>query len=322
MLGGSLPNADLTVRAATLGDTDGLADFLTSCTLTYLGRPSSRQEAHERLTVAGTDLESNALVAVTQDGSIVGFGNVWAAGPADIKCFARVAPDMTGRGVGTTLLDRLERCAREIIVESDKPEHSVLTVTQWARDTAGPGLLRARGYSEVRFFLRMIADDLEIGPQEAPLPAEITLRPFQPGGDEEDLYDAWQESFADEWGQSHVDFNDWWRERRDLGTAAFDPSLWLVAVTEQIAGFVIAREELGRDGRAGYVSDIGVRPAWRGQGLGYGLLLHSLAEFRHRGVGSVALNVDAANRTSALRLYRKAGMREAPNFTIWGMPLG
>jgi mycothiol synthase len=312
---------DLTIRAATLGDADGLADFLTDCAVTYLGRPSSRQEALERLTVAGPDPEQSAVVAVTREYDIVGFGNVWAAAPNDIKCFARVAPELTGRGIGTALLERLEERARELTVESDGTEPPVLTATQWARDTAGPGLFRSRGYSEARFFLRMIADDLEsIDKHLAPLPAGITVRPFQPG-EEEDLYDAWRETFADEWGQSHVDAEEWWRERRELETAAYDPSLWFVAAGDRIAGFVIAREELGSDGRAGYVSDIGVRPASRGSGLGYALLVQSLAEFHRRGLGSVALNVDADNRTSALRLYRKAGMREAPNFTIWALQL-
>lgn len=167
------------------------------CALTYLGRPSSRQEALERLTVAETDPETNAVVAVAQDGSIVGFGTVWTGGQGEIKCFARVAPEMIGKGVGTTLLDRLERRARELIVESDKADHSVLTVTQWAKDTAGQGLLRARGYSEARFFLRMITDDLELGRRDAPLPAGIVMRSLQPGDDEEDLYDAWREAFAD-----------------------------------------------------------------------------------------------------------------------------
>jgi mycothiol synthase len=290
--------------------------------LTYLGRPSSRQEAIERLTQSGSNPEATALVAVTPDGRVVGFGNVWVAGQDDIKCFARVDPEMTGRGVGTTLLDRLESRAQELVAEAEVVNHPVLTATQWAQDTAGPNLLLSRGYSEARFFLRMIADNLDdVDRHDTPLPPGIAIRSVQPGRDDDDLYDARREAFAEEWGQSHVDTQEWWRERRDLETAAFDPSLWFVAVADRIVGFVIAREELESDGRLGYISDIGVRPEWRGNGLGYALLVQSLREMHRRGLGSAALNVDSDNRTSALRLYRKAGMRELPHFTIWGKQL-
>jgi mycothiol synthase len=311
---------ELRIRAATLGDTEQLAAFLTRCAVTYLGRPSPRQEAVERLTVSGGAPEASALVAVMPDGRVVGFGNVWVAGQIGIKCFARVDPTMTGRGVGTTLLERLEGRARELAASMAGP--LVLTATQWAQDTAGPGLFISRGYSEVRFFLRMIADDLDgIDEDKVQVPPGVALRPFRPSDDDEDLYDAWRQAFADEWDQAEIGAEQWWRERRELKTATFDPSIWFVAVAERIVGFVIAREELKSDGRVGYISDIGVRPGWRGMGLGYALLVHSFAEMHRRGLGSAALNVDADNRTSALRLYKKAGMRELPHFTIWGKQL-
>ena len=40
-----------------------------------------------------------------------------------------------------------------------------------------------------------------------------------------------------------------------------------------------------------------------------------------RGLDRVALDVDAENTTSALRLYRKVGLREEPLFTIWAKKL-
>jgi mycothiol synthase len=66
---------------------------------------------------------------------------------------------------------------------------------------------------------------------------------------------------------------------------------------------------------------IGVRPSWRGHGLGDALLAHSLTALRGRGLGRAALNVDAENTSGALRLYRKAGMEPKPAFTVWCKPL-
>jgi ribosomal protein S18 acetylase RimI-like enzyme len=42
---------------------------------------------------------------------------------------------------------------------------------------------------------------------------------------------------------------------------------------------------------------------------------------RARGLERVALDVDAENTTSALRLYRNVGLREEPLFTIWAREL-
>jgi mycothiol synthase len=76
------------------------------------------------------------------------------------------------------------------------------------------------------------------------------------------------------------------------------------------------RERAGRS--EGYVSQIGVRPRWRGLGLGRALLAYALNQLKHRGLRAASLDVDAENVTDALRLYRGVGMNEQPSFTIWG----
>ena len=58
----------------------------------------------------------------------------------------------------------------------------------------------------------------------------------------------------------------------------------------------------------GYVGAIGVRPAWRGQGLGKALLQRTFAEFRRRGTTRVTLDVDSQNATGAVALYERVGM--------------
>ena len=53
---------------------------------------------------------------------------------------------------------------------------------------------------------------------------------------------------------------------------------------------------------------LGVRRAWRRQGLGEALLLHAFAEFRRRDITRGTLGVDASSATGATRLYERAGM--------------
>jgi mycothiol synthase len=301
-----------TTRAGSTSDAPGLEALLTRCRRHYLGRESSLAEATEHLSGPGTDARLDTVAAVDASGAIVGFGRVWRAGD-EIKCFARVDPDATGRGIGTALLDALERRAAEIAPAAD----AELTLTQWAGDDAATGLLSGRNFTESRFFLSMVADLTGTAPEPPPVAAGITIRTLEPG-DEEQLLVAFREAFASHPGRVDEDADTWWNERRDNASAGFDPTLWLIAVEDEtIVGFSLARE-LESDGvRSGYVGDVGVRPAWRGRGLGHALLARSLAEFRSRGLASASLNVDAENTSGALALYRKAGMEPKPAFTIW-----
>ena len=70
----------------------------------------------------------------------------------------------------------------------------------------------------------------------------------------------------------------------------------------------------------GYVSMIGVLPAWRGRGLGRELLRWSVGYLRRRGAGTIELSVEAAN-DHATELYRRHGFVptiEWPNWTLAG----
>jgi ribosomal protein S18 acetylase RimI-like enzyme len=102
----------------------------------------------------------------------------------------------------------------------------------------------------------------------------------------------------------------------------FAPDLWFVArQAADIVGFCLGSRRTEQDGTVGYVSDVGVRPAWRGQGIAFALLTTCLARFATDGLSTATLNVDAENLTGALRLYRKAGMHPTPLSTEWSKPV-
>ena len=135
------------------------------------------------------------------------------------------------------------------------------------------------------------------------------------------LYDAWRAAFADEWGSHAESEDDFWRERRGdkLGSAfAFDPTLWLLACDQgAVVGFCLCELGSSEGELIGRVAEVGVVPSRRGAGIGYAVLRSGFRELCRRGAARVVLDVDAANVTSALRLYRKAGMTPRPAFTVW-----
>lgn len=62
---------------------------------------------------------------------------------------------------------------------------------------------------------------------------------------------------------------------------------------------------------SGFIKDVAVAQSWRGCGIGEALLRTAFNAFRQRGLNHVDLKVIAANAT-AIRLYRRLGMVEAP----------
>ncbi len=242
--------------------------------------------------------------------------------PREVRGFVRVRPSTKGRGVGAALLSWLQPRAREIAAEESLNQDAILTVTNWAQDDDAAPLLEGAGLSPLRHFLQMRID-LGRGLQEPGWPDGLEPRSFSSGRDDSELFASFREAFADHWGNTGVDEAQWWSENRDAPNAGFDPSLWVVVPAGgAIAGFSICREREDDGETIGWISLIGVRPPWRGRGLGEALLVHSLNAFHSQGCRCAALNVDVDNTTGALRLYTKVGMEPTPAFTIWSKSLG
>jgi mycothiol synthase len=297
------------LAAATLDDAAAVAEVLDACTQRFFDRSSSTEDAIDRL-------QQGEPFLATLDGEPVGFGHVWAASPQEVRAYARVRPSATGRGVGSALLTEVERRAARLA--SGRP---LLTVTSWAGDEQAAPILTRTGFSPLRYFLQMRVE-LERAARPSPVPDGVQLRGFVPGRDEDAVFAAFRESFADHWGAEAFDEAHWWNENRDNLTAGFDPSLWLLAEAEsRVVAFAIAREPEEEDETIGWVSLIGVVPQWRGQGVGEALLTRTLEAFRKRRRRRVGLDVDAENMSGALRLYRKVGMEPVPAFTIWSKAL-
>ncbi len=128
------------------------------------------------------------------------------------------------------------------------------------------------------------------------------------------MYEAVEEAFASEWGHRRRTYEEW--RKRVYDWRNFDPSLVPVAWDgDEVAGVSLNYPK--RMGDWGWIGSIGVRPAWRGRGLGLALLHESFARFRQIGETAVALGVDAENPTGATRLYQRAGMRVLYQADLW-----
>ena len=182
-------------------------------------------------------------------------------------------------------------------------------------------LLESQGYEIVRYDYEMERANLD-DIQPLPLPAGVELRPAL----EEHLRAIWAteiEVFRDHWGSVDDSEASFERKRTDPRR---DMSLWVVAWQgDQIVGQVLnridheANAELGL--KRGRVNSVGVRRAWRRQGIARALVAESLRVLRDAGMTSAGLGVDAENPHGALGVYEASGFRVVRTERVYRKPI-
>lgn len=99
------------------------------------------------------------------------------------------------------------------------------------------------------------------------------------------------------------DWETWWRETE--ADPEYEPSLCFVAV-EQRTGALAAFAQCWS---SGFIKDITVADAHRGQGLGGALMRRIFQAFKARGCDHVDLKVEVDNPSGAVAFYKRLGMR-------------
>jgi mycothiol synthase len=166
-------------------------------------------------------------------------------------------------------------------------------------------VLEEAGWQPIRYSFQMQIDlDDELpAPDWSDGLSPRNLRP----GEEERVYEAHMDAFADHWEHHRYTFEDW--HDFNVERHSFDPSLWwLVDEGDELAAISLNAWHFSGDPQFGWVHVLGVRPPWRKRGLGRALLHHSFQDFASRGATRVGLGVDGENTTGAVRLYERVGM--------------
>jgi mycothiol synthase len=201
-----------------------------------------------------------------------------------------------GRGLGTEIVERGEAFAR---AEGATKIHAGAAEP----DAAARALFESRGYREVRRFYEM-AIELTEEPAAPVLPAGLVLDELHEG-EYEAFYGALNEAFAEHWEWHPDPFDEWLERRRGQHRDERGPVWFVVRDGDELAA--VTRNDVNVAG-GGYVGAIGVRPAWRGKGLGKALLQAAFAEFWRRGTTRATLDVDSQTATGAVALYERVGM--------------
>jgi mycothiol synthase len=261
-------------------------------------------------------LERDAWVVTGPAGRLSAYADLWDKDPGrEFTASMLVHPQDWGTGVGERLLTVVEARTRGKLSETGSATARLASIVP-SVNRAKQALFRTAGYRNTRTYYRMDIDLTGRDPRPTP-PEGIEIRVFRHGLDDRATHAAIEESFADHFRHVEEPHEEWMAVRtRD---PRFTPDLWFVAWDgDEAAGAV-----LGYDmGDICWIRELGVRPRWRGRGLGRALLLHSFAVFQARGRMKICLGVDSQNAYDATGLYERAGMIVGQRHEFWEREIG
>lgn len=233
------------------------------------------------------------LLRLDDEGTLVGYAQVADAGTPDAAAELVVDPAARRRGHGRALLDAaLDAGARAVWAHGDLDAARALA--------SSAGLEPTRS---LHLMARPLGRDDETDPD---LPDGYTVRPFEPGRDDEDWVRVNAAAFASHPEQGRLTVADL-RER--IRQPWFDPAgLLLVERDGRVVAFHWTKVE-ERAGRTGEVYVVGVDPGEQGRGLGGPVTRLGLAHLARLGLDEVRLYVDGDN-TPARRTYARLGFED------------
>lgn len=295
----------LTVRGATLGDITSVAALLRASEEFDTGVASvTVEDVESEWMLPGFDPAIDVLLVFDRDRVVA------SAEVPGWRAEATVHPDARERGIGTTILQWIERRAVER-AEAGTEVRVGQTVVDTSVDAIS--LFVRHGYTprHTSWVLRL-PDDVTI--EHPPLPRGVVLRPFDPGNEEEQVYRVVEDAFNEWPTRKPSTFAEW--QSGVTGRTDFDPTLLFVAVADrEIVGvsFGIPYDD------EGWVQQLAVRRDHRNRGLAKALLRTTFDEFRRR--GSPAVGVSTDSRTGALDLYLDVGMVVRDSYTHYSKVL-
>jgi mycothiol synthase len=286
----------LALREPTRAEAGTIAEILNA----HSGRLFGERDLTARAVADWFEIDGVWMRLAERDGAAVGYADVAEEGGRWSIDLRALDPD----GARKLLDASVARAGANALVRGYAP----------STDEIAAAVYTDAGFAIVRHSFQMRIE-LPARPPAPSFPPGLEVRTMR-RGEEPRVHAAHMDAFADHWDFHEQSYEQWRRWQRDV--EGFDATLWFLALDgEEIAGLALCGPHHSGEPDFGWVSVLGVRPAWRRRGLGEALLRHGFRTMFERGFTRIGLGVDAENTTGAVRLYERAGMRAIRRNDTW-----
>lgn len=296
-------------RRSTLGDADAYCATVRVIDIECCGETNTTlEECTADLANPRLDNGAGAVAVERPDGTPVAFANCFNELHSNRGLFLDVFIDPRDPAavvIGDALVSAAVDYAREIAADFPDTEPFIRTGL-YANDDAFRAALDAHGFAQSRILWRMRIDHAQpVGATSAP--NRFSFRDFD--GDEHTwkmLHGLMMDAFIDYHDFRPQPYDDW-REYWTQSTA--EPAWWRLAFFgDDLVGACLCGRRFETAG-FGYIDQIAVLKAHRGNGIGRALLLDAFHRNQQRGLHGTLLHGDSTNPTGAMVLYESVGMR-------------
>ncbi|GAA1697022.1 GNAT family N-acetyltransferase [Fodinicola feengrottensis] len=308
-----------TVSRPTPDNAHEIYDLIAAYDTAVLGAPDvALADVVDDLASAEFDLTKDGWLVRDAAGQLVGHAMVHSKGGSDIF-LAEVNARMGDAEVADLLWTAVQDRAGEIATELGHPGGLVDVGIHRADDTKR-AFAQRHGFSPSTSYHRQRIDfegtafnDTGAAPEPPP---GCTLHDGTTDRARREAYLIHQESFADHHDFVPIPYERWYAHHESSSTHDWT-QLQVARLDDEPAAVVIGSDLFVEDEDCGYVATLGVRPKYRGLGLGRLLLVTAFAADAARGRKGTILHVDANNVTPALGLYTSVGMRTVLVIDAW-----
>lgn len=263
----------------------------------------------------GEDIERNRLAIVDASDAVVAYAVIEPNGANPVQTWVNqtVAPDYRDQGIEPVLFAWLESRGETLVERCLPGARVVLNSSTNEKNTYRRRWFETQDdWREIRRFYRMRID-MDTLPDEVPLPDGFHYRTFRDDEHFVASVEVQNIAFRDHFGSVELPLADEVRDRLYYfrSDPNFDPELLFDVVetaTDRVAGILWIVPVYPPEPDFAYVDEVAVLREFRGRGIAYAMLTHSLRTLYTKGRPRTVLFVDSDSPTGALRLYEKAGM--------------
>ncbi len=305
-------DSELTWRSVRLEDVKGIMDCQwESDRVEHPEYLLPEEDMEDELKHSYFNLESDSLIALDSNGSVVGYG-LAIQDPGQqtlvrVILEGTVRPSQRGRGIGRQILAWQEARALQMFAASSKELPGWMVIFAEDRAPETQRLALHSGFELSRHFLSMNRDLSRPIPQLASDWFEVV--PFDESLSQR-VFDARNDAFQDHWGSQPLTLERW---NEVVVRSTFRGDLSRIALTPEgeIAGFVLSEvnpDDFVTQGfSSAYILLVGVPRAFRRRGVARVLLASALQAYSEAGLEKAVLDVDSASPTGADGLYGALG---------------